>query len=121
MRPTSRTQSLTPLSRFADARFAGQDRIVLSPTHQNVDDLADFVLTAKDRVHLTGLGFGCEILAEPVERGRALGPGRGRRAFRARRGDARAVHWPEVAFVGSRPDRALAGGHLIDRKLGEFL
>ena len=106
---------------FADARFAGQDRIVLPPAHQNVDDLADFVVAAKDRVHLAGLGFGGEILAEPVERGRALGAGRGRRAFRARRRDARAVHRAEVAFVGPCPDRALAGGDLIDGKLGEFL
>ena len=37
--------------RLADARFAGQDRIVLAPAHQNVDDLTDFVVAAEDRVH----------------------------------------------------------------------
>ena len=106
---------------FAHAGFAGQDRIVLPPAHQNVDDLPHFVLAAEDRVHLSGLGSGGQILAEPIERGRAFGAGRGGRAFRARRGDARAVHRAKVAFVGPGPDRALAGGDLIDRKLGEFL
>ena len=108
-------------SRLADARFASQDRIVLPPTHEHVDDLADFVVAAEDGVHLSPLSLGCEILAEPVERGRAFGAGRSGRAFGARRGDARTVHRAEVAFVGSGPDRALARGHLIDRKLRELL
>ena len=57
---------------LADAGLAGQDRIVLPPAHQHVDDLADFVVAAEDRVHLAGLGLGGQILREAVERGRAL-------------------------------------------------
>ena len=106
---------------FAHARFAGQDRIVLPPAHQNVDDLPDFVLAAEDGVHLAGLGSGGQILAEPIERRRAFGAERGGRAVRARRGDARPVHRAQVALVGPGPDRALAGGDFIDGKLGEFL
>ena len=39
---------------LADAGLAGEDRIVLPPPHQHVDDLADFLVAAEDRVHLAG-------------------------------------------------------------------
>ena len=38
--------------RLAHAGFADQDRVVLAPPHQDVDDLADLVVAADDRVHL---------------------------------------------------------------------
>ena len=37
---------------LADAGLAGEDRIVLPPPHQHVDDLADLLVAAEDRVHL---------------------------------------------------------------------
>ena len=48
--------------------------IVLPPAHQHVDELADLVVAAEDRVHLAGFGLGGQVLREAVER---------RRAFRA--------------------------------------
>ena len=58
---------------LADARLAGEDRVVLAPPHQHVDDLADFLVAADDRVHLAGRGLGGEVDREAVERRRALG------------------------------------------------
>ena len=60
--------------RLADAGFAGEDRVVLAPAHQHVDDLADFLVAAEDRIHLAGLGLRGEVLREAVERRRALRP-----------------------------------------------
>ena len=98
MRPTSSTHSLTPRSgggtspdgdalrealddrRLADAGLAGEDRIVLATAHQHVDDLPDFLVAAENRVHVARLGLGGEILAEAIERGRALWR-RARRSF----------------------------------------
>ena len=40
---------------LADAGFAGQDGIVLPPSHQDVDDLADLEIAASDRVDLAFL------------------------------------------------------------------
>ena len=42
--------------RLADARLAGQDRVVLAAADQDVDDLADLGVAAEDRVDLAGLG-----------------------------------------------------------------
>ena len=76
---------------LADAGLAGEDRVVLPPPHQHVDDLADLVVAADDRVHLAGLGRGrhvdrrsgrarcCRAPPPRRRRGRA-----GRRAPRAR-------------------------------------
>ena len=60
---------------LADAGLAGEDRIVLTPPHQHVDDLADFVVAAEDRIHLAGFRLRGEILGEAVERGGAFRPG----------------------------------------------
>ena len=38
--------------RLADAGLAGEDRIVLAAAHQDVDDLADFGITADNGVDL---------------------------------------------------------------------
>ena len=37
---------------LADARFAGEDRVVLPPARQDVDDLADLEIAAEHRVDL---------------------------------------------------------------------
>ncbi len=57
---------------LADAGLAGEDRVVLAPAHQDVDQLAYLVVTAKDRIHLAGFRLRGQILREPVERGGAL-------------------------------------------------
>jgi hypothetical protein len=36
--------------RLADAGLAGQDRVVLAAAHQNIDDLADFLVASDDGV-----------------------------------------------------------------------
>ena len=76
---------------LADAGLAGEDRIVLAPPHQDVDDLADFVVAAEDRVHFAGFRLGREILGKAVERRRALlaGPAARRPACPRRRGPSR--------------------------------
>src|SRR6185369_13477033 len=38
--------------RLADAGLAGEDRVVLAPPHQDVDDLADLLVAAGNRVDL---------------------------------------------------------------------
>src|SRR5690606_22110031 len=38
--------------RLTDARLAGQDRVVLPAPHQNIDDLADLLVAADDRIDL---------------------------------------------------------------------
>ena len=58
--------------RLADAGFAGENRIVLPPSHQNVDQLADLFVATQDGIHLARFGLGCEILREPIERCRAF-------------------------------------------------
>ena len=39
---------------LADPRFAGQNRIVLAPPHQDVDRLADFAVATDHRIELAG-------------------------------------------------------------------
>ena len=70
IRPMSSARSVTPLQRgrhvavgdalgeafdhrgLADAGLADEDRVVLAPAHQDVDDLPDFVVAADDRIDL---------------------------------------------------------------------
>ena len=54
--------------RLADARLAGEDRIVLPAPHQDVDDLADLLVAADDRVDLAAAGLLGEIDGELLER-----------------------------------------------------
>jgi len=46
---------------FSDPRLAGQDRVVLAPPRQNVDDLADLGVAAEDRVDFPRLRHRCEV------------------------------------------------------------
>ena len=77
---------------LADAGLAGQDRIVLAPPHQHVDDLADLLVAADHRVHFALLGLGGHVDREAIERGVAAcafaDAARGRRP-RARRAPSR--------------------------------
>ena len=106
---------------LADAGLAGEDRVVLPPPHQHVDDLADLLVAAEDRVHLAGRGLGGEVLREAVERGRAL-RARGRLGARRAGGtQPRAVHRPQVLLLRAGPDRAVLGREHVDVDLGELL
>ena len=47
--------------RLADAGLAGQDRVVLPPPRQDVDDLPDLEIAADDRVDVALLGAVGEV------------------------------------------------------------
>ena len=53
--------------RFADARLAGEDRVVLPPAREDVDHLADLGVAAEHRVDLAALGLVGEVGGELVE------------------------------------------------------
>ena len=66
--------------RLADARLAGEDRVVLPAAGEDVDDLADLGVAAEDRVDLARLGPLGQVDGELVERRRlARRPGGRRR------------------------------------------
>ena len=69
--------------RLADARLADQDRVVLRPAGQDLDDAADLVVAPDDRIQLAGSRFGGEVPTVLLERG--IG------AFRVGRRDALAA------------------------------
>ena len=54
--------------RLADARFADQDRIVLGPPRQHLDDAADLLVAADHRIELAAAGELGEIAAVALER-----------------------------------------------------
>ena len=63
---------------LADARLADEDRVVLRPPAQDLDDPPDLLVPADDRVELAGAGLGGEVAAVLLERGvGALGVLRG--------------------------------------------
>ncbi len=53
---------------LADAGLAGEDRIVLPPPRQDVDDLADLGVAAEDRIDLAGARLRRQIGGELIER-----------------------------------------------------
>ncbi|MND53931.1 hypothetical protein D3C80_449800 [compost metagenome] len=53
--------------RLAHPRFTDQDRVVLAPTAEDVDDLADFIVTAEHRVDLPCPRLGGDVLGESVQ------------------------------------------------------
>jgi hypothetical protein len=69
--------------RLADAGLADEDRVVLRPARQDLDDAADLVVAADDRVERAGAGLGRQVAAVLLERG--IG------ALRILRGDALAA------------------------------
>ena len=54
--------------RLADARFTGEDRIVLPPPRQDVDDLADLGIAAEHGIDLARARRGGEVDGELIER-----------------------------------------------------
>jgi transcription termination factor Rho len=54
-------------SRLTHTRLAGENRVVLSSAQQHVDDLADFVITAADRVHLAVTRLGRDVCGELIK------------------------------------------------------
>ncbi len=104
---------------LADAGFAGQDRVVLPPAHQDVDQLADLVVAAEDRVHLAGSRLGGQILRKPVER-RGAFRATDRLGSRRRRSQSRTIHRTQRFFLGGRPDLAVFAGQDVDGHLAEL-
>ena len=54
--------------RLADARLADQDRVVLGPSREDLDDPADLRVAAYDRVHLAVAGHLHEVPAVTLQR-----------------------------------------------------
>ena len=54
--------------RLADARLADEDRVVLGPPREDLDDPPDLVVPADDRVELAGPGLGGQVAAVLLER-----------------------------------------------------
>ena len=54
--------------RFADARLAGEDRVVLPAAHEDIDELADFLVAADDRIELALFGPLGPVDGELLER-----------------------------------------------------
>ena len=52
---------------LADARLAGEDRVVLPPAAQDIDDLADFRIAAEHRIQLAGARSGGQVDAVLVQ------------------------------------------------------
>ena len=77
---------------LADAGLAGEDRIVLPPPRQDIDDLADLGVAAEDRVDLARLRLRGQVGGELVER--AAAARRHRRAVAAGAGLAAAAAAP---------------------------
>ena len=106
--------------RLADARFAGQDRVVLAAARENIDDLAHFGVAAQHRIDLFLAGQLGQIRGELIER-RRFGIGRDRAARRRpprRRSAAPGLLRGFGRFGGERRQVAfqLLGGNL--RQLG---
>ena len=109
---------------LADARVADQDRVVLRPPREHLDDPADLLVAADHRVELAGLGVGGQVLAELLERlERRLGVGGGdplRVDLGGRRRDLVAVG-EQVAdpggLLGERQQEVVGGDELVAERL----
>ncbi len=55
-------------SGFADTGFTDEDRVILRLARENTDNVADFIITADDRVKLVVMCLGDELLAVLLER-----------------------------------------------------
>ena len=92
--------------RLADARLADEDRVVLGPAGQDLDDATDLVVAADDRVELAGTGFRGQVTTVLLEGGV--------RAFGVRRRHALAA---ADALQGTE-DGFLAGAVALQQALG---
>ena len=84
LRPSGHVAADDPLGEalddrgLADAGLADEDRVVLGPARQDLDDAADLVVAADDRVELAGARLGRQVAAVLLEGGvGALGVRRG--------------------------------------------
>ena len=55
--------------RLADAGLADEDRVVLGPARQHLDDAPDLVVATDDRIELAGARLGGQVAAVLLERG----------------------------------------------------
>ena len=62
--------------RLAHTGLSGQNRIVLTPPHQNVDHLANFLVAAQHRVNLPRLGIRGQVHRVLIQMGRLAARGR---------------------------------------------
>src|SRR5262249_23936634 len=89
---------------LAHAGLAGEDRVVLAPAHQDVDDLADLLVAAVDRVDLAFARARREVDRELLQRlllAHLRGPHGAARLARGRAAaHLRAVLGREVFFRG---------------------
>ena len=99
--------------RLADAGLADQDRVVLGPPGEDLDDAADLVVAADHRVELAVLGRAREVVAELRQRlVRVLGV-LARRAVRA--ADLRDLLGDRL-LRGARRAEDLAGARAVARE-----
>ena len=92
--------------RLADAGLADEDRVVLGPARQDLDDPADLLVAADDRIELARARLGRQVAAVLLERGV--------RALRVRRGHALAA----ADALERLQDGLLAGGVALEQRLG---
>ena len=103
--------------RLADARLAGEDRIVLPAAHQDVDDLADLLVAADDRIDLALARLLGQVDGEAASAPPACpsAPAPSRRSPRPapRRRQAGAVAAPQRVFRRAADDR----GEVVGQRL----
>ena len=109
---------------LADAGLADQDRVVLAPAHQDVDDLADLVVAADDRVHLAAARLLGQVDGELLQRlllaHRRRRDGAAGLARRRAAADLRAVAGALPVFGRAGDDLVEAVGQVVDLDLLEL-
>ena len=94
---------------LADPGLAREDRVVLAAAQQDVDDLADLVIAALDRVHRPRRGR--HVLGKPAQRAVA----RWGRARGIRRRKTRPIHRAHIVFFAVGPQRPSLSRQLVGR------
>ena len=112
-------------SGLADACFPGQDRVVLTPPHQHIDNLADFLVTPDNRIDLSVAGLFGQVGAELGQRFLLAHRARRHRARRfARHGTAaglRSVLRAQAVFDRAIDNLAEIVRQVICTDLGKLL
>ena len=103
---------------LADARFAGEDRIVLPTARQDVDHLPDLEVAAEDRIDLAGLGLRRQVDRELIEGRRSARPGLARPGAGRFGADRLARRLRRLRRVGA--DRQVVALERVGRNLGEL-
>ena len=106
--------------RLAHAGLAGEDGVVLTPAHDDVDDLADLVVASADRVELVVAGARGEVDGEPLQ-GLLLAHRRGRHgAARLARGHAAAGRRGQGVLRRTADDLDEVVGQVVHLNLREL-